>query len=326
MLPWKKGPKNDLQFLLAQCLIICFLIISSTFKAAGQQKVLDWTEYFAMVRKADSLYTLGDYSQALRQYSLAFQYNSGGYSVGDKYKVARAWGRVGNKDSAIFALRQEIKLGYSKLNELRKEPAFIRLHGEKEWEQLLEAVAYNEQQLGKYKRIKDRLAEVFVLDQKYRNKFQSVIDSFGFNSREMKHLQRKMKKADAKNLKYVSNLIDKFGWISYDSIGVEGSNVLFMVIQHADSITQEKYLPLMQNAVKQNKALANQLAMLEDRVLLRRGLKQIYGTQVFWDDVAKKWLLSPIEDEKDVDKRRAQVGLQPIRDYLKYFGIDYPGK
>lgn len=98
-----------------------------------------------------------------------------------------------------------------------------------------------------------------------------------------------------------------------------------MVIQHADSITQEKYLPLMRNAVKQNKALANQLAMLEDRVLLRRGLKQIYGTQVFWDDAGKKWVLSPIEDQKDVDKKRAQVELPPIKDYLKYFGIDYSG-
>lgn len=67
---------------------------------------------------------------------------------------------------------------------------------------------------------------------------------------------------DAKNLKYVSNLLDRYGWISYNSIGIEGSNTLFMVIQHADSITQEKYLPLMRNAVKQNKALANQLAML----------------------------------------------------------------
>lgn len=59
--------------------------------------------------------------------------------------------------------------------------------------------------------------------------------------------------------------------------------------------------------------------------MLRRGLKQIYGTRVFWDDAGKKWVLSPIEDQKDVDKKRAQVGLPPIKDYLKYFGIDYSG-
>jgi hypothetical protein len=78
----------------------------------------------------------------------------------------------------------------------------------------------------------------------------------------------------------------------------------------------------MQQAVRENKAFSNQLAMLEDRILLRRGGKQIYGTQVHWDEFRKKWVLSPIEDEKNVDQKRAQVGLQPLREYLKIFNSE----
>jgi hypothetical protein len=37
------------------------------------------------------------------------------------------------------------------------------------------------------------------------------------------------------------------------------------------------------------------------------------GEQIFY----------PIEDEKNVNMRRANVGMQPIEEYAKYFGIDY---
>jgi len=33
--------------------------------------------------------------------------------------------------------------------------------------------------------------------------------------------------------------------------------------------------------------------------------------------------LWPIEDEEDVDARRASVGLMPLAEYLKRFGLDY---
>lgn len=40
-------------------------------------------------------------------------------------------------------------------------------------------------------------------------------------------------------------------------------------------------------------------------------------------DTAGKLVLHPIEDERNVDARRASVGLPPLALYLKEFGIDY---
>jgi hypothetical protein len=34
-------------------------------------------------------------------------------------------------------------------------------------------------------------------------------------------------------------------------------------------------------------------------------------------------VLEPIEDEEHVDRRRAAVGLMPLKEYLKHFGIEY---
>jgi len=34
----------------------------------------------------------------------------------------------------------------------------------------------------------------------------------------------------------------------------------------------------------------------------------------------------PIEDEKNVDKKGKTMGLPPLDEYVKQFGLEYPGK
>jgi hypothetical protein len=70
-------------------------------------------------------------------------------------------------------------------------------------------------------------------------------------------------------------------------------------------------------------AVAGNLALLEDRVALREGRKQIYGSQVGTDTVTRKNYLLPLEDPDNVDARRAKVGLGSLADYLKSFDIEW---
>ena len=57
------------------------------------------------------------------------------------------------------------------------------------------------------------------------------------------------------------------------------------------------------------------LALLTDRVLLAEGKKQLYGTQFTF--VNGKLKPHPIQDEANVDKRRAEAGLPPLAEYAK---------
>jgi hypothetical protein len=59
-----------------------------------------------------------------------------------------------------------------------------------------------------------------------------------------------------------------------------------------------------------------QAAMLEDRILVFSGKKQIYGTQMDWDE---NGLMNPfpIEDPETIDERRDVVGLEPLKDNIK---------
>ena len=80
---------------------------------------------------------------------------------------------------------------------------------------------------------------------------------------------------------------------------------------------------MLKAAVKRRDALPDWAATLEDRVLVAEGKPQIYGTQVLMPPGSTKWELCPIQNEARVDARRAAVGLGPLEQYLKNFGIEY---
>ena len=129
---------------------------------------------------------------------------------------------------------------------------------------------------------------------------------------------------DARNMARVEEIIGQYGWPGKSLVGKEASMAAFLILQHADLTRQEKYLPLLKDAAGKGEARPADVAMLEDRVLVGKGRKQIYGTQLHsGPDTEGKLVLAPIEDEEHVDERRAAVGLMPLADYLKHFGVEY---
>jgi hypothetical protein len=88
-------------------------------------------------------------------------------------------------------------------------------------------------------------------------------------------------------------------------------------VQHADKDRefQKRCLTLLERAVKAREASAGEFAYLTDRVRVGENKKQIYGTQ--FRQVDGKYQPYPIEDDKNVDKRRKEVGLSTLAEYRK---------
>jgi len=128
---------------------------------------------------------------------------------------------------------------------------------------------------------------------------------------------------DSTNLEYVEQIIEKYGWPARTVFGSPANEAVWLVIQHADFPVQERYFPLMQASVEKNESSATELAYLEDRILMRQGKKQKYGTQVSYDNKTGKQELWPIEDEAHVNERRAKLWMEPLEKYALYFGIEY---
>jgi hypothetical protein len=136
-------------------------------------------------------------------------------------------------------------------------------------------------------------------------------------------LWKVIREKDSLNLVKVNLILDKYGWLGPQDVGINGSQALFLVIQHANLGVQEKYLPMIRQAVKDGKTLSSNLALLEDRVNMRQGKPQIYGSQVFTNKKTGKFCFYPIADPDHVDEKRKTMGLQPIAEYSKLFKIDW---
>ena len=171
----------------------------------------------------------------------------------------------------------------------------------------------------KYKDVIDQLLIIDNEDLKYRIQVQKLGEKFGLFSKEVDAVWLLMNKTDSINQVKVKPILDKYGWLGISKIGNQCSSTLYRVIQHSDLSTQEKYLPLIREAVKNKEAEPRDLATLEDRVALRQGKKQIYGTQIGQDKKSLKYYVSPLEDPDNVDNRRAEVGLEPLSMVLESY-------
>jgi len=165
-------------------------------------------------------------------------------------------------------------------------------------------------------------------DQKYRNELVALMKRLPEpdNQQVVKKfvaVGKKQSAIDKKLMKRLEEIIQKYGWPTISMVGAEASGVAFLIVQHADLAFQKKYFPLLKQAAAQKEARPDHVAMMEDRMLMGEGKKQIYGTGLRTDDMTKELKLWPIENEEEVDARRAAVGLPPMAEYLKMMGLKY---
>jgi len=175
----------------------------------------------------------------------------------------------------------------------------------------------------------DELLKMGTADQEYRmilqTQFVKAPPQPGSQpSQETLALVRKQQEADQANIKRLEEIIKQHGWPGKTLVGEDASASAFLIVQHAELKVQQKYLPMLKRAASAGQAKPDEVAMLEDRVLTREGKMQIYGTQLHaGPETGGKLVLYPIQDEPNVDKRRASVGLGPIAEYVKLFNVEY---
>lgn len=172
-------------------------------------------------------------------------------------------------------------------------------------------------------KIKKILKQVYEDDQKYRKSSKKMLDKYGPASLEIKETIIEMEKLDKKNLERIEVILNEYGWLSEDIIGVKENATLFLVLQHASLDVQLKYYPIMEEAVELGCARKSDLAMLKDRILVKQGKKQMYGTQLIYNEDEHCYEVEPLVYPERVDERRMVVGLPPMSEYLEYYGLSW---
>jgi hypothetical protein len=121
---------------------------------------------------------------------------------------------------------------------------------------------------------------------------------------------------DCDNTAWLQAQLPTVGWFSIPKYGADADNAAFYLVQHADRdhAFQREMLTKLQ-ALPPGQTDPKRIGYLWDRVALSEGKPQRYGTQ--GKCAAGVWTPDESEDPANLDKRRAQLGMEPIAEHAK---------
>jgi hypothetical protein len=147
------------------------------------------------------------------------------------------------------------------------------------------------------------------------SKQDEIISTFLFPWKSNETPDELMRRKDKEHALKLSPIIEKYGWPKTTIFGSEAAMAAFLVIQHADLDLQKKYFPLLEAAAREKEASWECVALMMDRILVREGKEQMYGTQLHSMN-GSPLAFYPIFDAPNVNKRRAEMGMGTIEEYL----------
>jgi hypothetical protein len=279
--------------------------------------------YKELVSAAETAYRSLEFKKSAELYAKAFKIEN--KSALDLYNAACSEALSGNKSSALKYLEASIDNGWSNLQHFKTDSDLNSLHGTTEWDALVSKLQKNVEKIeANYdKPLQKELLQIFSDDQEIRKLFTETVKAHGYQHPKIDSLGKIMRYRDSTNLIKVKKILDERGWVGSNLVGSMANQTIFLVIQHSDLETQKKYLPMMRDAVRKGNASSSGLALLEDRIAIREGRKQIYGSQIGVIPNTNEHYVLPLEDPDNVDKRRAEVGLGTLSEYVKNWSMTW---
>ena len=295
-------------------LILCLFFIY-TISVNGQS----YNEY---IKETKALYKSGDFHNSTEKYSKAFLIKEGNAS--NYYNAACSAALAKDSVLALNYLNLSANKGLKSLEHIKKDNDLKILHSSKDWTSILEKIEknLNEYEKDLDKPLKKKLEQILIRDQTLRLIYLEAEKKFKHDSENMKYIASLMAQQDSINEHEVINIIEHRGWVGKSLVGNRANTALWIVIQHAPLEIQEKYLPLLEESVKKGESKGEHLALLKDRILMRNGKPQIYGSQIIQEGDNPPHVYK-IENPEYVNKRRKEIGLSPIEDYVKKWGITW---
>lgn len=146
-------------------------------------------------------------------------------------------------------------------------------------------------------------------------KNQKIIqDAVGENSKGGDVLKR-VGEARESNGARLCQILKESGWPTASRVGKDGAAAAVYLLKNSEPFgLQVALMPVAAAALKKGEMSAEDFASLIDRVRVRAGLRQLFGTQV---SVSGGFLvLYPVEAQ--VEARRRRYGLPPLPEYLRH--------
>ena len=167
--------------------------------------------------------------------------------------------------------------------------------------------------------MKVELKRMYNEDQDIQNTLISYIDQKKSKDK-IDSIYTKEKKIFDVNYKTVLSYFNDYGFPGIKESDKFSSYAFWLIVQHCDHDVkfQNRVLSQIKKHVKKNNVNLQNYAFLYDRVKKNQGKEQLYGTQMV-RDLSNHYIPYKLKDAKNVNKRRKEVGLKTIEEYLSQF-------
>ncbi|MBU3663048.1 MAG: hypothetical protein FGM41_07610 [Bacteroidetes bacterium] len=266
--------------------------------------------------KADSLMDVGNFEFAEIAYKnqiLETITNKGHFLDVYYYNLACNYALWGKNDSAFkylnisLLMNQDFTFLYDlDLLNLRSDDRFELLKNNHK-----EYFLHKHQQL-EYPYLAYELLRMKSADQSVR----TIIDRVRYANRETE-LWNYQEVLDSMNLLQLKVILDSIGWPNEEKVGSLASETLWLIILHAPIQTILLYFDMIEYNGKNTNLGKRYYPFFKDRFEISQGREQIYGTQIDNSETCPK--LYPVINPIELDKRRSEFGMEPIKSYLKRY-------
>ncbi len=159
-----------------------------------------------------------------------------------------------------------------------------------------------------------------ALEQAMRRALDAVIDPLSQAERQAASMAiwQRIGTVDAANTAYVRSILPPDGWFRRKRDGADVAHDAWLIVQHSpDQAFQRAVLARMRPMVATGDARGADYALLYDRTEMFAGRPQLYGSQVTCRD--GKWQPAPVADPAGLARRRVEMDLPPMAEYLEAF-------
>ena len=256
-------------------------------------------DYWNLIFHADSLFDARLYDEARQVYDLAFSVDR--YILPSQLSTtASKMVSIGNNQAALAYLRHRIAM----------EKDFYEAPSVTSHIELKDTFEVRSRQWNYDIVLKETLENILERDQYDRLLWSQAAKNHPGDTERIDWLAHRALKTDSLNLVLVEKILSQHGFPRKEQVGDFGNQAAWLVFQHADLDYQKRFLPQMEAAVSHGDIAPLYLALLRDRIDVREGRPQRYGTQI-----DEKGNLAPLLDASRVNQWRQEVGLPSIEQF-----------
>lgn len=263
--------------------------------------------------KADSLFDLGEYKNALPIYKECNPKEY--YNLNWPIKKSLCLLLVGDTTAARDYFAAYVSKGgyFMYVSQIKQIPLYEEIAPDEKVRNQFEKNTYTFEHCDAsclYPEVLKTLLEMRELDQAYRGK-----DKPGISSATI----------DSLNQLKLDSLISIYGWLGYKEVGKSGENASFLVAQHADQNLsfQVKCLSLMRKELAEGNIYPSNFALLYDRVKVNSKDAQLFGSQVELNKTSNQFQPKKVISLELVNAYRLYFGLDTIESYLEFMNKRY---